>query len=156
MLGKHANLPEFAFGEGTDFVAVIQQVAPLDLPWDTSCLSMSPAIVVFKDVPTQTLKMFISKQQRLRLGTKIVVIEIGYCQDTNSTTKTIKAYQQHLVSLQALRQHGFHVSFDKDIHGVPSDYGGTVFNSLSTLLRSIDVSQSAMSQLSCRLSRHAL
>jgi hypothetical protein len=35
--GKHANLPEFAFGKGTDFPAVIQQVAPLDLLSDTSC-----------------------------------------------------------------------------------------------------------------------
>jgi hypothetical protein len=42
--GKHANLPEFAFGKGTDFLAVIQQVAPLDLPWDTSCLS-KPEII---------------------------------------------------------------------------------------------------------------
>jgi hypothetical protein len=49
-LAKHANLPEFAFGKGTDLPAVIQQVAPLDLPWDTSCLS-KPDIVVFKDVP---------------------------------------------------------------------------------------------------------
>jgi hypothetical protein len=60
--------------------------------------------------------MLTSNQQGLRLGTNIVVIEMVYCQDTSSTTKTIQKYQQHLVLVQALRQHGFHVSLDKDIH----------------------------------------
>jgi hypothetical protein len=44
--GKHAKLPDFAFGKDIDFLAVSQQVAPLDLslrgatlgpPWDASC-----------------------------------------------------------------------------------------------------------------------
>jgi hypothetical protein len=35
-------------------------------------------------------------------------------------------------------------------------YGGTVFNSLSTILCSFHVSQSVMNELPCRLSRHAL
>jgi hypothetical protein len=80
-------------------------------------------------------------------ATGIVVIEIGYCHGTNSTTKTIQKYQQNLVLVQALRQHGFHVSVDKDIPCVPLGYCGTVFNSLSTLLLSFHVSQSVMNVL---------
>jgi hypothetical protein len=49
---------------------------------------LTPDIDVLKSVPNQTLKMVISKQQRLRLGIEIVFMVIGCCQDASLPPKS--------------------------------------------------------------------
>jgi hypothetical protein len=77
----------------------------------------------------------LSKKQRLQVNQEIILIEVGYCNDTSQLNKIEQKHHQHIGLLQALSMAGFRVAFVKDVHCIPLGFGGTVVRNLHALLR---------------------
>jgi hypothetical protein len=98
----------------------------------------------------------LNKKQRLPTDQEIILIEVGYCNDTSQSNKIEQKHHQHIGLAQALSMAGFRVAFAKDVHCIPLGFGGTVNRNLHALLCSFHVSSSIVQNPSYRLNVHAI
>jgi hypothetical protein len=98
----------------------------------------------------------LSKKQRLQINQEIILVEVGYCNDTLQLNKIEQKHHQHIGLVQALSMAGFQVAFAKVVHCIPLGFGGTVFRNLHALLCSFQVPSAIVQNLSYRLSAHAI
>jgi hypothetical protein len=94
------------------------------------------------------------KERLQRIKQEIILIEVGYCNDTLQLNKIEQKHHQHVGLVQALSMAGFQVAFVKDVHCIPFGFGGTVFRNLQALLCSFQVPSAIVQNLSYRLSVH--
>jgi hypothetical protein len=79
--GRNDELPEFIFGKGSSFKQFIQKLAPVCVPWDKYTLTALDIVVLPNVAPGQFVQM-LNKKQRLQINQEVILIEVGYCNDT--------------------------------------------------------------------------
>ena len=153
--GKRADLPAEVSGKASDLEQWLK-IAPRS--WDGPVLPRlsKPDLVILPDVPKDRVEHLLGSGGRLPMGQRIILIEVGYTSDTKPDDKRQEKWEQHSVSVETLTRLGFKVEYDRDTHCVPLGHGGTVYNSLETLLRKLGVKAGHTNKLMRQLEKHAV
>jgi hypothetical protein len=116
--GRNDELPDFIFVKGSSFKQYTQKLDHVCVPWDKCTLTAADIVVLPNVAPGQFVQMF-SKKQRLQINQEVILIEVGYCNDTLQLNKIEQKHHQDIGLIQALSMAGFQVAFVKDVHSIP-------------------------------------
>lgn len=115
-----------------------------------------PDLIILPDVPQDTLEKMLHTGERLPMGQRIILVEVGYTADTKPDEKRAEKWGQHRGLVDTLTRLGFKVEFAQDTHCVPLGHGGTVYASLEALLQKLGVVACHRNKLLRHLEKHAI
>lgn len=153
--GKRSELPADVSGKATDLKEWLKVAPRAANEQDFDFLS-KPDLTILPDVSKDTFKQLLSSGERLPLGQRIILVEVGYTADTRPDEKRAEKWEQHRILVDTLTRLGFKVQFVRDTHCVPLGHGGTVYTSLEALLQKLGVVACHRNKLMRHLEKHAI
>jgi hypothetical protein len=95
--GRHDELPDFVFGKGRSSKQHIQKVAPACVPWDKGTSVLLVHLILSFYPMMRPVSLFkCCKKQRLQINQEMILIEVGYCNDTSQLNKIEQEHHQHI------------------------------------------------------------
>jgi hypothetical protein len=154
--GTADDLPDGVMGKGQGLREWLR-LAPRPLSEEelASASVTKPDIVMLPGITAAQLSAQLQRGERLLPNQRIVLIEIGYGQDTMPDEKRAQKAAQHAALAALLQNHGFKVEFRQSTHCIPLGHCGSVYTSLGELMTELKVSGGQTRKLCRKLVRHA-
>lgn len=158
--GKRAELPGDVVNTKEALPTWVTRLSPrhttATLPYITA-----PDIVIFHDITHKEVDHMLNSNERMRLGQRVTIIEVGYCSDTDALSKLAEKQEQHRVLVDTLNTLGFRAKS----YAIPLGNTGMVYKVVQELSMVYNTTQdlsiacttdtSALKRMCRRLSKHA-